>query len=153
MFFWWCFQCWWHSNNSSSKCLAENLRVFVVLRKVFPHKLDEQFTNTCFHILAILWGDPCNLSVSISSSVLRNAIIKRHWWKMSTILHCSFIDRFNFAKLFLITGWISNSLIDLLSELFDDCRWVVRKVADLEWCIVILSNRKVFLCRKFERNI
>ena len=103
--------------------------VFVVLGKVFPHKLDEQFTNTCFHISVILWGDPCNLSVSISSSVLSNAIIKRHWWKMSTILHCSFIDRFNFAKLFLITGWISNSLIDLLSELFDDCRWVVRKVA------------------------
>ena len=126
--------------------------VFVVLGKVFPHKLDEQFTNTCFHISVILWGDPCNLSVSISSSVLSNAIIKRHWWKMSTILHCSFIDRFIFAKLFLITGWISNSLIDLLSELFDDCRWVVRKVADLEWCIVILSNRKVFLCRKFERN-
>ena len=34
----------------------ENIMVFIVLGEVFSHKLDEQFTNICFHILAIWWA-------------------------------------------------------------------------------------------------
>ena len=56
----------------------ENLMVFAVLEKVFPHKLDEQFTNICFHILAIWRVAPYDLPVSIPSSVLKIAIIVRH---------------------------------------------------------------------------
>ena len=52
--------------------------VFAVLEEVFPDKLDEQFTNICFHILAIWWVEPYNLPVSISASVLSIAIIARH---------------------------------------------------------------------------
>ena len=59
--------------------------VFAVLGKMFPHKFDEQFTNICFHILAIWWVEPYNLPVSISSSVLSIAIIIRNLVKMSTI--------------------------------------------------------------------
>ena len=51
--------------------------VFAVLGEVFPHKLDEQFTNICFHILAIWWVEPCNLPVSISSSAWSIAITVR----------------------------------------------------------------------------
>ena len=59
--------------------------VFTVLGEVFPQKLDEQFTNIRFHILAIWWVEPYNLHVSISSSVLSIAIIVRNLVKMSTI--------------------------------------------------------------------
>ena len=52
--------------------------VFAVLGEVFPHELDEQFTNICFRILAIWWVKPRNLPVSISSSVLNIPIIIRH---------------------------------------------------------------------------
>ena len=31
--------------------------------------------------------------------------------------------------------------------------WVVTKGVGVEWCIVSLSKRKVFLCRKVEGNI
>ena len=53
--------------------------VFVVLGEVFSHRLDEQFTKIVFHILTIWWAEPYNLSITISSSVLSIAIIKRHW--------------------------------------------------------------------------
>ena len=52
--------------------------VFVALVEMFPHRLDEQFTNICFYILDIWWVEPCNLPVSISSSVSSIAIIIRH---------------------------------------------------------------------------
>ena len=52
--------------------------VFAVLGEVFPHKPDEQFTNICFHILAIWWVEPYNLPVSVSLRVLSNALIVRH---------------------------------------------------------------------------
>ena len=52
--------------------------VFAILGEVFPHELDEQFTNICFHILTIWWVEPYNFPVSISSSVLSIAIIVRH---------------------------------------------------------------------------
>ena len=39
--------------------------VFVVLGKVLPHKLEEQFTKTVFCILAIWCVEPYNLSVSV----------------------------------------------------------------------------------------
>ena len=52
--------------------------VFTVFGEVFPHKLEGQFTNICFHILAKLWVEPYNLPVSISLSVLSIAIIVRH---------------------------------------------------------------------------
>ena len=48
--------------------------VFAAIGEVFPHKLDEHFTNIFFHILAIWWIEPCNLPASISSSVLSIAI-------------------------------------------------------------------------------
>ena len=34
----------------------DNLLIFIV--EVLPQKLDEQFTNICFHILAISWIEP-----------------------------------------------------------------------------------------------
>ena len=49
--------------------------LFVIVEEVFPHNLDEQFTNTCLHILAIWCVERDNLSVSISSSVLSIAIM------------------------------------------------------------------------------
>ena len=57
---------------------VEILMAFVVLAEVFPHKLDEQLANIFFHILALWWVEPYNLSVSTSSSVLSIAIIERH---------------------------------------------------------------------------
>ena len=127
--------------------------VFAVLGEVFPHKLDKQFTNICFHILTIWWVEPYNLPVSISSSVLSIAIIVRYWWKMSIILYCWFVDAFNLVELFFITRQIWNSLADHFRQLLDGCRWVVRKGVDVEWCVVSLSKRKVFLSRKVEGNI
>ena len=53
--------------------------------------------------LLLSFVEPYNLSVSISPSVLSIAFIKRHWWKMFSILLCCFIDRFNFGNLFLVT--------------------------------------------------
>ena len=52
--------------------------LFVVVEEVFPQNLDEQFTNICFHILAIWCVEPDNLSVSISSRVLSIATIITH---------------------------------------------------------------------------
>ena len=52
----------------------ENLVVFAVLGELLRHKLDEQLTNICFHILAILWVEQHNLDVSISSNVLSIAV-------------------------------------------------------------------------------
>ena len=52
--------------------------VFAVLGEVFPHKLDEQFTNICFHILALWQVEPYNLPASIFSSILSVDIIIRH---------------------------------------------------------------------------
>ena len=52
--------------------------VFAVFEEVFPHKFDEQFTNICFHILTMWWVEPYIIPVSISSSVLKIAIIVRH---------------------------------------------------------------------------
>ena len=40
---------------------VENLLVFVVLAEVIPHRLDEHFTNICFHIMAIWWIESYNL--------------------------------------------------------------------------------------------
>ena len=42
----------------------DNLLIFIV--EVLPQKLDKQFTNICFHILAISWIEPYKVSVSIS---------------------------------------------------------------------------------------
>ena len=50
--------------------------VFAFLGELFPHRLDEQFANIYFLILAIWWIESYNLYVSISSSVLSIAIIK-----------------------------------------------------------------------------
>ena len=33
----------------------DNLLIFIV--EVLPQKLDEQFTNICFYILALLWAE------------------------------------------------------------------------------------------------
>ena len=52
----------------------ENLVVFAVLEEVLRHKLDEHFTNICFHILAILWVEQHNLDVSFLSNVLSIAV-------------------------------------------------------------------------------
>ena len=65
---------------------VENLMVFIIVWEVFPDKLDEQFTNNRSHISAVLWVEPYNFSVSIFSKVLSMVIVKRHWWKMFTIL-------------------------------------------------------------------
>ena len=34
-----------------------------------------------------------------------------------------------------------------------DSRWVVRKGVDVEWCVVSIWKRKVFLFRKVEGDI
>ena len=39
-------------------------RVEVKIRKVLSHKFEEQFTNICFHILAIWWVERYNLCFS-----------------------------------------------------------------------------------------
>ena len=51
---------------------------FVVLEELLLHKVDQQITNIRFHILAIWWVEPYNLSVSGSSSVSSFAIIWVH---------------------------------------------------------------------------
>ena len=44
--------------------------VFAIPGEAFPRKLDEKFTNICFHILAIWWVEPYKLPVFISPRVL-----------------------------------------------------------------------------------
>ena len=51
--------------------------VYLVLGEVFPHKLDEQFINICFHILTICWVEPYNDFGFISMSVLSIAFIEK----------------------------------------------------------------------------
>ena len=44
-------------------------------------------------------------------------------------------------------------LIILGNCLMIDSRWVVRKGVDVEWCVVSIWKRKVFLFRKVEGDI
>ena len=44
---------------------VENLTVLVLLGEVFPHKLNEQFTNINFYILTIWWLKPYDPAISI----------------------------------------------------------------------------------------
>ena len=76
-----CFQRWCYRANLqlvTVKLFKLKILLFVVLGEVLPHKLDEQFTSSCFLILAIWWVQPYDLSVSVSSSVLSIAIIIIH---------------------------------------------------------------------------
>ena len=66
--------------------------VLVVLTKVFPHKLDEQLANIFFHILALWWVEPYNLSVSTSSLLLLKDIDEKSPQSFSTVSQTSLLQ-------------------------------------------------------------
>ena len=68
-----------YCNNSTKKCLSYNL-IFAVLGDVCPHKLDKQFTNICFNILAIWCVERHNFSVSVSSRVLSITFFDKYFF-------------------------------------------------------------------------
>ena len=128
---------------------------FAVFGEVFPHKLDEQFTNVFFifwlydglnHIRRLYFGfyflerfEYCYYKTLMKNVHYPLVLIRRKIWLCRTLPYYKINLKF--------------SCWSFYRQPLDHCRWVVRKGVDVEWCIVSLSKRKVFLCAKIECNI